>query len=290
MPPRDPDTRRGRNPEPEWDESDTDDDYSEAYDDLTGNANDVLPDWSGQDQAAYPQSQTQGRSRSQPTFEPQAAPPPRRRSTAPLPELLKNLQRQEPPLTEPRRSTARSGQVRPPAQYAEPVEEEWTSEESWEAEPASYGDEYLDEYDYPPQPRRRSRGGGRARSRQRPTPRPPAMPPALAAALAAQDRGSLYLLAASAVSIFFMSLMLASRIGDLPETIPIHLDAAGVPDLWGTASTLWRIPLAAVMITLINAITAWFLSPRDPFIGRFLVGSSLLAQVLAWIALFLLLW
>jgi hypothetical protein len=116
------------------------------------------------------------------------------------------------------------------------------------------------------------------------------MPPALAAALAAQDRGALYLIAASVVSIFFMSVMLATRIGDLPEVIPIHLDAAGSPDLWGTASTLWRIVLAAVMITVINAIAAWFLSARDPFIGRFLVGSSLLAQVLAWIALFLLLW
>jgi hypothetical protein len=116
------------------------------------------------------------------------------------------------------------------------------------------------------------------------------MPPALAAALAAQDRSALYLIGASAVSILFMSFMLAARIGDLPEVIPIHLDAAGSPDLWGTASTLWRIVLAAIMITVINAITAWFLSPRDPFIGRFLVGSSLLAQVLAWIALFLLLW
>src|SRR5215216_974970 len=114
MPPRDRDTRRARKSESEWDESATDDEYSEAYDDLTGNANDVLPDWSGQDQAAYPQSQTQGRSRPRPTYEPQAAPPPRRRSTAPLPELSKNLQRQEPPLTEPRRSTARSSQARPP--------------------------------------------------------------------------------------------------------------------------------------------------------------------------------
>jgi hypothetical protein len=116
------------------------------------------------------------------------------------------------------------------------------------------------------------------------------MPPALAAALAAQDRSVLYFLGIEVVSIFFMSLLLMARIGDLPDMLPIHLDAAGSPDLWGTPATLWRIVLAAAMITIINSIAAWFLSPRDPFIGRFLVGSSLLAHLLAWIALFLLLW
>jgi hypothetical protein len=87
-----------------------------------------------------------------------------------------------------------------------------------------------------------------------------------------------------------MTLLLAARIGNLPDIIPIHLDASGTPDLWGTRSTLWRVPLAATMILLINTATAIYIAGRDPFAARFLVGSALLAQVIAWIALFLLLW
>jgi hypothetical protein len=90
--------------------------------------------------------------------------------------------------------------------------------------------------------------------------------------------------------ILIMTLVVAARIGNLPDIVPIHLDASGTPDLWGTSSTIWRIPLAVTMITVINTITAWYISAREPFAARFLVGSAILAQVIAWIALFLLLW
>jgi hypothetical protein len=167
------------------------------------------------------------------------------------------------------------------------ADESWVKEENWEVESQAHDDSYLDEYEQAPL-QKRSRGRPRKRPRQAPV--RPSMPPALAAALAGQERMVLYLLSASVASIFFMSILVAARVGDLPAAIPIHLDAAGVPDLWGTPSTVWRVVLAATMITIMNAIVAWFLAPRDAFLGRILAGSSLLAHVLAWIALFLLLW
>jgi hypothetical protein len=289
MSPRDRDTRRGRYPEPEWDEYASEAELGE-YEDPTGFAGDDLPDWSGQEQPANQRRPGQPRSTSQPRQGSQPTPAPRRRSTAPLPELSRSMQREEQPLTDPRRSSTRPSQPRPQPEYVEPAEEQWSYEESWPAEEIEYSDDYYEEDDGPPRPRRRTRGGARSRGGPRPAYRAPSMPPALTAAIAAQDRSALYLLGASVVSIFLMSLMLAARVSDLPGMIPIHLDASGTPDLWGTPSTLWRIVLASVMITVINVITAWFLSPRDAFVGRFLVGSSLLAQLIAWIALFLLLW
>jgi hypothetical protein len=283
MAPRD--RTRGRYPDPQWDEYAAEDEYAEAYQEPADLLEEDLPDWDVQDQSAYRRSQQARPSRPRSEYGGEPQPSPRRRSTSPLPELSRNL-----PSTEKRGPATRQPQSRQPTQYEVPLEEDWGYEEAWETEQVPYGEEYLDEYDYVPAPRRRSRSGGRARGRPRPAPRPPSMPPALAAALAAQDRSVFYFVGAAGVSILLMSLVLMARVGDLPDTVPIHLDAAGSPDLWGTPSTLWRIVLAATMITFMNTIAAWFLSPRDPFIGRFLVGMSLLAHVLAWIALILLLW
>jgi hypothetical protein len=285
MAPRDRDRTRERYPDPQWDENAAEGAYSEAYEDPAGFLEEDLPDWGAQNQPPNRRAKQSRASRQRPEVDLEPQPAPRRRSTSPLPELSRNL-----PTSEQRRPITRQFQPRQPAQYEAPVEEDWGYEETWEAQQVPYEEVFFDESDYAPAPRRRSGGGGRARGRPRPAPRPPSMPPALVAALAAQDRTVLFFIGAAGVSILFMSLLLMARVGDLPDMLPIHLDAAGSPDLWGTPSTLWRIVLAATMITLMNSIAAWFLSPRDPFVGRFLVGSSLLAHLLAWIALFLLLW
>ena len=147
----------------------------------------------------------------------------------------------------------------------------------------------------PPRPPRRAP----ATSTAKPTARRPASPaiPAMSvpqlrvpAALAqgdlAKDRLTTILLLASVISAVMMLLMLALRVGSLPGSLVLHLDAAGLPDQWGPSRVLWRIPLIALGVTAMNAVLAWFLAPMDRFASRFVLGAALVVQLVAWVALF----
>jgi hypothetical protein len=91
-------------------------------------------------------------------------------------------------------------------------------------------------------------------------------------------------------SLFLMVLLVAFRLGSLAPWIPIHLNAEGTPDLWGSRTTLWRIPLMAGMITVMAAALGWFMAKRDPFASRFVLLAAMLVQTLCWIGLLHLLW
>lgn len=112
------------------------------------------------------------------------------------------------------------------------------------------------------------------------------VPAALAQGEAMQDRISAILLAANGISVVFMFLMLGLRVGSLPDSVVLHIDAAGSPNGWGPPSVLWRIPLIALGVTLMNAVLAWFLAPMDRFASRFVLAGALVVQLVAWVALF----
>jgi hypothetical protein len=295
MTPRDRDSQRpspGRYSESEWGDYAAEDEYAAANELPYDPDAEELVDWQGRTSHSATSSRSGSRPQETYPYDTNPEPAPRQQSPSALPELSRNFQRGDQYPSSQRGSSKRPAQTPSTSRYELPAEpDEWALETEWEAEEVAFEDEYYeDEYNYAP-PRRRA-GLSRTRGRPRPAPRPPSMtvPPAIGAAIAAQDRSVLGLLGVATGGILLMTLVLASRLGNLPDVLPIHLDASGTPDLWGTKTTLWRIPLAATMITLINTVTAWYLTPRDPFAARFLVGSALLAQVIAWIALFLLLW
>ncbi len=145
---------------------------------------------------------------------------------------------------------------------------------------------------HPPVPHYRSHRGAsrtrrRARSQSGPTLRVPA---AVSAVLIAQDRLVLGILGGSALSLLVMALVISLRNDALPAWIAIHINAAGNPDRWGTPATVWRVPLMAAMLTVMNVIAGTFLARWDRFAAQFLLGSSILIHVLAWMALIGLLW
>ena len=100
------------------------------------------------------------------------------------------------------------------------------------------------------------------------------------------DQAALLLIAVNGISVVVMVLMLAVRLGGMPSPIVLQLDAAGNPDLWGSPSVLWRLPLMAFFITVMALVVAWFLHPIDRFAARFALGSAIAAQVIAWAAVF----
>ena len=87
------------------------------------------------------------------------------------------------------------------------------------------------------------------------------------------------------VSLVLMTSRIAARQSRLVDWMPIHLNAAGAPDHWGSPSTLWRLPLMVVMVTLMSAVLAWFAAKRDAFAVQFVLASTSLIQALCWVAL-----
>lgn len=116
------------------------------------------------------------------------------------------------------------------------------------------------------------------------------LPAALATLAAAQDRVVLAAIGGSAFSLVLMVATVSSRAAALPRWFAIHLNAAGHPDRWATASTIWRLPLMTAMLTLAILIGALVLARRDPFASRFLLVSAFLIHALAWIGLVRILW
>ncbi len=171
-----------------------------------------------------------------------------------------------------------------------------------EFEESDYDDfnAYEDDFDrYEPVPREREKT---RRTSGRRTPTPPMRSNGPARQPATQQIGGLISAAApetrfiaavggiGLISLVFMAATVAGRMGSLPDWIPIHLNAEGTPDKWGTSSTLWRIPVMVVFVSLMSASVAWAVGKRDAFAVRFALGSTLLIHALCWIALVNLAW
>lgn len=158
-----------------------------------------------------------------------------------------------------------------------------------------YGSAYLDDEGYAapyPERERRSR-------RREPSSRvgaAPVRPPAarqfsgMLAAAGPQTRLVAIVSSFVIVSLVLMAATLLGRIGSLPEWIPIHLNAEGEPDRWGTNETLWRLPLMTIVFTLMCGVVAWYLRNRDAFGMRFMVMSAVLIHVTSWIAVVNFVW
>jgi hypothetical protein len=107
---------------------------------------------------------------------------------------------------------------------------------------------------------------------------------------AINDSAVIGIVAASLLSLVFMAATIAAGAGDLPDSFPIHLDASGDPDLWGTSDTLWRIPFGTLMALIMSLVIAAFLWKRDRFAARTAIAGTALVQVLAWVALIDFVW
>jgi hypothetical protein len=139
---------------------------------------------------------------------------------------------------------------------------------------------------------RRGRETARSRVRERThiaSPRPGSRglrtPSALGGSDLLADSVALTLLAVGLLSLVIMALSLAVRIGSLPPSLVLHVDAFGDPDRWGAPRVLLRLPLLAAMTTILNVVLAWFLSPIERFASRFLLAAALVVQLITWVAL-----
>lgn len=189
---------------------------------------------------------------------------------------------QRPPSSQPYRAPASSSRGTPPApsdydEFAmQPTRQSAASAPSTRQRyPPAPADFEPEGYAAPPARRRRTRSQDARRTRPGVSvPRP-----------AINDGTVIGIATISLLSLVFMAATVAAGAGDLPEWFPIHLDASGDADSWGTSDVLWRIPFGVLMTVAMSVVIAVILWKRDRFAARMAMAGTALAQVLAWVAL-----
>jgi hypothetical protein len=118
----------------------------------------------------------------------------------------------------------------------------------------------------------------------------PVMPAAISNAPLANDTLSLSLIGIGLLGLALMAFTLSSRLEGVAEPVATHVSASGVLENLAGKDALWRIPLMATMLMVMNFIAAWFFSTIDQFAARFVLAAGLLVQFVAWVALIQYLW
>lgn len=116
------------------------------------------------------------------------------------------------------------------------------------------------------------------------------LPEGMTTAPASRDVPWLAMLGVALLSLLVMIFLVYSRLSDLEPAIFTHVSASGDPEQIEARSALWRIPLIAGMVSLMNMIFGWFLSRWGLFLPRLLMGGALLTQFVAWIAIIKYFW
>lgn len=110
------------------------------------------------------------------------------------------------------------------------------------------------------------------------------LPGSIARSALIADQVSLVLLGVAVFSLLLMWITIANRAGSLPDSITLRYGAEGLPSLSGAPRALFRLPLLATVVTLMNFIVAWSVSAADRFAARFIVAAAILVHLLIWIA------
>jgi hypothetical protein len=228
---------------------------------------------------------------------------PQHRQTAPEAEA------DVPEDTSPGRQTAYAAQPTSPranrrqnVKWRDPYVDEVEPETEDPYVPGTYADDIPDDFDdaddtndvgvwdEPRPPRRQPRPTIQRPAFQRPNIQKPTLPPAIANADLVNDASALGFIGISCLSLAAMAIIVANRVSTLDPVIATHVSASGIMEHFTSRTTVWQLPLLATMMTLMNLVAAWFVSPLDRFASRFLLATSVIVQFVTWVAVFRILW
>lgn len=125
---------------------------------------------------------------------------------------------------------------------------------------------------------------------QRPNIKRPKLPRSIASADIVNDASALGFIGLSTLGLATMAILVANRVDSLDPVIATHVSASGVLEHFANRETIWQLPLLATMLTLMNLVAAWFVSPLDRFASRFLLATGMIVQFVTWVALIRILW
>lgn len=211
----------------------------------------------------------------------------------------------------PRSRSNRRPQAAPRSRQPEPVyEDDYYDDTPYGADPYAddefddysdgYDDSFIDEDDWYEE--EAAAGGYRPRGRttrrrsapslprpsisiSRPNVPRPVVPVRIKEAALVNDRSALILLGALLLSTLAMALLTMNRVDSLAPGFATHVTASGIQEEFRSEEALWRLPLMAGALLLMNAVAAWVLANYSTFSSRFLLATSLLVQLVIWVAL-----
>lgn len=98
------------------------------------------------------------------------------------------------------------------------------------------------------------------------------------------DRLALTLVAVGGTSALLLFGYLTLLLSKLPAQVTLHFNAQGLPDRSGSPTRLFILPLAAVLIWVVNTLGgAWLHRSENERPGAYLLfGATLVAQILVW--------
>ncbi len=183
--------------------------------------------------------------------------------------------------------------------YAEEYDDAYGDEYAEEYDDAGYDDSFIDEDDwyeeeaaagaYRPRQRAARRGAPAiprpSISISRPNIPRPVVPARVREAAIVQDRGAMLMLGVLVLSAIVMALITMNRVDSLAPGFATHITASGLRDDVRSETALWQLPLMAGALLVMNLVAAWFLATWSAFTARFVLISSLVVQVLIWVAL-----
>ncbi|HVB64397.1 MAG TPA: DUF1648 domain-containing protein [Nitrolancea sp.] len=96
-----------------------------------------------------------------------------------------------------------------------------------------------------------------------------------------------FVVAAVLLNVLIM-LTILLRYKSLPETLVLHWNGKGVPDRFGPTRQIWIIPTITWLVTIGNFGLAWMVAAFDRFASRFLLAATLAVELMALVALYML--
>jgi hypothetical protein len=99
-----------------------------------------------------------------------------------------------------------------------------------------------------------------------------------------RDRLALVLLASGALALLVLVGWLSFRFPSLPPLVPLHFDAEGVADRYGSRVQVFITPFIGFLVLALNAILGGFAYRRERMMSYLLWGGAVLAQILVWVA------
>ena len=115
-------------------------------------------------------------------------------------------------------------------------------------------------------------------------PAPPAASSASALTLLLRDRALQILLVLTLLANLALFGCLALRFDAVPDPLPMHFDAAGLPDRIESKTDIFGLPIIGLVLLLLNTALGILIHRRERAAAILLVASALLVQVLMWLA------
>lgn len=99
------------------------------------------------------------------------------------------------------------------------------------------------------------------------------------------DRIASTLVAVGVIIPVFMLAYTFNEVDFLPERIPLHWNAQGEADRFGTSQSIWTLPLLALTVLVVNAALATLILPLDRVAARLIVAATPVVQLATALAL-----